>query len=146
MAVRLGSVQVPAAAVVGFVAVVIALVVFLPGDDAAEGTTTTAATVVESASCGGADAYDKVRVEIGGQPRDVRFDGCGHSVGEVFDVTVPPGADGDVMVGRAMSGPVRSQGGGPLGILLTCLSAAAGGFYAHLLRTRPQATSAADAV
>ncbi|XVS65389.1 hypothetical protein ACQPYE_04790 [Actinosynnema sp. CA-299493] len=103
------------------------------------------ATVVAPASCGDAQAYDRVELTIGDRTHTARLDGCGHQQDEVVEVVVPADTGGEFTVQAAASTP----GGVPFDVRLTtlllCLSGLAGGLYAYLLTRRSQATAGAGA-
>ncbi|WP_367132095.1 hypothetical protein [Saccharothrix sp. HUAS TT1] len=130
--------------VVGLAAVAAAVALWWPRTSA--DVQRVAATVVAPASCGGADAYDRVELTIGDRVHTAKLDGCGHQPDEVVDVVVPAETDGEFTVQAAASAPVGTPFGTRLAFLLVCLSGLAGGLYAYLLIRRSQATSAADAV
>ncbi len=104
------------------------------------------ATVVTPASCGGADAYDRVELKIGDQTRTAKLDGCGHREKEVLEVVVPADTNGDFTVQMATSAPAIAPFGTRLAAMLVCLSGLAGGLYAHLLGRPTQPTASAEAV
>ncbi|WP_433268759.1 hypothetical protein ACQPZF_05050 [Actinosynnema sp. CS-041913] len=131
--------------VIGLAGVAAAVAIWWPGGSSAE-VRRVAATVVTPASCGGADAYDRVELKIGDQTRTARLDGCGHQANEVVDVVVPADTSGDFMVQVADSAPANMPFGTRLAAMLVCLSGLAGGLYAHLLGRQTQATASADAV
>ncbi len=103
------------------------------------------ATVVEPASCGGVDAYDRVEVEIGDEVRTVKLDGCGHQENEVVEVVLPADATGEFTVQAAASAPAGMPFETRLAATLLCLSGLAGGLYAYLLTRRSQPTAAVGA-
>jgi hypothetical protein len=105
----------------------------------------TSATVVEPASCGGADAYDRVELRIGEEVRTAKLDGCGHRENEVVEVVVPGDTAGDLTVQAAASAPAGAPLGTRLAAVLLCLSGLAGGLYARLLTRGAQPTAAAGA-
>ncbi|MFI9011244.1 hypothetical protein ACIGNX_28810 [Actinosynnema sp. NPDC053489] len=104
-----------------------------------------AATVVAPASCGDANAYDRVELTIGDRTHTAKLDGCGHQRDEVVDVVLPADTSGEFTVQAAASTPVGMPFPARLTTLLLCLSGLAGGLYAHLLTRRSQPTSAAGA-
>ncbi|TQM81001.1 hypothetical protein FHX81_3361 [Saccharothrix saharensis] len=105
----------------------------------------TTATVVEPASCGAADAYDRVELTVGDRKHTAKLDGCGHQRDEVVEVVVPTDTDGELTVQAAASTPVGMPFEVRLTTLLMCLSGLAGGLYAYLLTRRSQPTSSAGA-
>ncbi|MFE9743328.1 hypothetical protein ACFYOT_00325 [Saccharothrix saharensis] len=105
----------------------------------------TTATVVEPASCGDADAYDRVELTVGDRKHTVKLDGCGHQRDEVVEVVVPTDTDGEFTVQAAASAPAGMPFEVRLTTLLMCLSGLAGGLYAYLLTRRSQPTSSAEA-
>lgn len=105
----------------------------------------TTATVVEPASCGDADAYDRVELTVGDRKHTAKLDGCGHQRDEVVEVVVPTDTDGEFTVQAAASAPAGMPFEVRLTTLLMCLSGLAGGLYAYLLTRRSQPTSSAEA-
>lgn len=129
--------------VVGLVGVAAAVALWWPGTSTQ--TSRTAATVVEPASCGGADAYDRVELKIGDELRTAKLDGCGHLENEVVEVVVPADTSGEFTVQAAASAPTGTPFELRLAAMLLCLSGLAGGLYAYLLTRRSQPTAAAGA-
>jgi hypothetical protein len=129
--------------VVGLVGVGTAVAVWWPlfGDaGSAEGQRVTA-EVVKSASCGGAAAAnDTVEFKVGDKTGQAKLDGCGHRQGETFEVIVPAGNTGDVVVQMASAVPQGPSMETRLTALLLCLSALAGGLYSFLVRRAPLPT------
>ncbi|GGP61311.1 hypothetical protein GCM10010185_37320 [Saccharothrix coeruleofusca] len=99
------------------------------------------ATVVEPASCGGGDAYDRVELKVGEQTRRARLDGCGHSVNEVVEVVVPADTSGEFLVQAAGTMSDDLPFGTRLTAMLMCLSGLAGGLYTYLLLRRQRTAS-----
>ncbi len=128
--------------VAGLVGVAAAGVLWWPGTSTEVRRTT--ATVVEPASCGGPDAYDRVEFKVGDETRTAKLDGCGHQENEAVEVVVPDDTGGD-LVQAAASTPVGMPFGTRLAVLLVCLSGLAGGLYAYLLTRRSQPTASAGA-
>ncbi|WP_158849313.1 hypothetical protein [Saccharothrix deserti] len=104
-----------------------------------------AATVVAPASCGGAEAYDRVELKIGDETHTAKLDGCGHQQNEVVEVVVPADTSGEFIVQDAASTPVGMPFDARLTTMLMCLSGLAGGLYAYLLTRRAQPTASAGA-
>jgi hypothetical protein len=129
--------------VVGLVAVAAAVALWWPRTSAE--VQRTAATVVEPASCGDAEAYDRVELTIGDQTHTAKLDGCGHQQDEVVEVVVPTDTSGEFTVQAAASTPVGMPFEVRLTTLLMCLSGLAGGLYAYLLTRRSQPTAGAGA-
>ncbi|GAA3459623.1 hypothetical protein GCM10018963_16360 [Saccharothrix longispora] len=104
------------------------------------------ATVTAPASCGGADAYDRVEFTIGDEKRTARLDGCGHSPDEKVEVVLPVdregGGEDDLLVQAAASTPVGLPFEDRLAAMLLCLSGLAGGLYAYLLTRRSRSAPA----
>ena len=130
--------------VVGLAAVAAAVALWWPRTSA--DVQRVAATVVTPASCGDADAYDRVELTIGDRVHTAKLDGCGHQRDEVVEVVVPADTGGEFTVQAAASAPAGLPLETRLATLLTCLSGLAGGLYAYLLTRRSQATAAAGAV
>ncbi|MEV1115333.1 hypothetical protein AB0I91_09715 [Actinosynnema sp. NPDC049800] len=129
--------------VVGLVAVAAAVALWWPRTSAE--VQRTAATVVAPASCGDAEAYDRVELTIGDRTHTAKLDGCGHQQDEVVEVVVPADTSGEFTVQAAASTPVGMPFDVRLTTLLMCLSGLAGGLYAYLLTRRSQPTAAAGA-
>ncbi|MFC6093626.1 hypothetical protein [Saccharothrix lopnurensis] len=126
--------------VTGLVGIAAAIALWWPGAPA--GTRPASATVVEPASCGSADAYDRVEFELDGEVRTARLDGCGHQENEVVDIVLPADTGGEFTVQAAASAPAGMPLEIRLAATLLCLSGLAGGLYAHLLTRRSQPTAA----
>ncbi|MEU5693747.1 hypothetical protein [Actinosynnema sp. NPDC020468] len=120
---------------------VLVVVGAIAGAPSAESPPRGRAVVVDSASCAGG-GFDVVDVDAGGTVTRARLDGCGHAAGQTVDVVVPVGPDGVV---QAASTVPDGSSATRLWVALLGLSGVAGGFLAHRLRPRPQATSSADA-
>jgi hypothetical protein len=96
------------------------------------------ATVVESAPCGTRSPGDLLEVRVGEQPQQVRYDGCGHSVGQQLDVLVPEQLGEDAVALPAHARPSdREDLQQRLYWVLFTLAAVAGAGYVLLLRPRP---------
>lgn len=129
--------------VVGLAAVAAAVALWWPRTSAE--VQRVSATVVTPASCGDADAYDRVELAIGDRTHTARLDGCGHQSNEVVEVIVPADTSGEFTVQAAASAPAGMPFATRLTMLLMCLSGLAGGLYAYLLTRRSQPTAAAGA-
>ncbi|ONI86053.1 hypothetical protein ALI22I_25260 [Saccharothrix sp. ALI-22-I] len=129
--------------VVGLAGVAAAVALSWPGTSAE--VQRVAATVVTPASCGGADAYDRVELTIGDQTHTAKLDGCGHQQNEVVEVVVPADTSGEFTVQAAANTPEGMPFDARLTALLMCLSGLAGGLYAYLLTRRAQPTASAEA-
>jgi hypothetical protein len=129
--------------VVGLAGVAAAVASWWPGTSAE--VHRVAATVVAPASCGGADAYDRVELKIGDRTHTAKLDGCGHQQDEVMEVVVPADTSGEFTVQAAASTPQGMPFDLRLTTLLMCLSGLAGGLYAYLLTRRAQPTASAGA-
>ncbi|WP_148088836.1 hypothetical protein [Saccharothrix texasensis] len=129
--------------VVGLVAVAAAVALWWPRTSAQ--VQKAPATVVAPASCGDAEAYDRVELTIGDRTHTAKLDGCGHQQDEVVEVVVPADTEGEFTVQAAASTPEGMPFDVRLTTLLLCLSGLAGGLYAYLLTRRSQATAAAGA-
>ncbi|MCE7000328.1 hypothetical protein LZG04_36755 [Saccharothrix sp. S26] len=129
--------------VVGLLAVAAAVALWWPRTSTQAQRVT--ATVVEPASCGDADAYDRVELTIGDRTHTAKLDGCGHQPNEVVEVVVPADTDGEFTVQAAAAAPAGVPFEIRLATLLMCLSGLAGGLYAYLLTRRSQPTSSAEA-
>ena len=119
--------------VVGLVGIGVAVALLAPASvlGAEEPPRPVAATVVESGACG--QGMDTVEWDAGGEKKQAKLDGCGHSKGETVEI---------VMTGKDMVSSAASVPTGPpitrrLTALLLCLAALAGGFYAFLFRYAP---------
>ncbi len=118
-----------------------ALVVWLRpllGDTPAQARTREAtATVVTSSPCSMSQAKDVVEVEVDGQKRQAKLDGCGHQPGEKLQVALPESlGTGELVVLPAGAAPTS---GGPVSRLdsvLLALACVAGALYGFLLRIR----------
>lgn len=104
-----------------------------------------AATVVAPASCGAADAYDRVELTVGDRTHTAKLDGCGHQRNEVVEVVVPADTSGEFTVQAAASTPEGMPLETRLAVMLMCLSGLAGGLYAYLWTTGGQPTASAGA-
>ncbi|MCC8245219.1 hypothetical protein [Saccharothrix luteola] len=129
--------------VVGLAAVAAAVALWWPRTSAE--VQRTAATVVAPASCGDAEAYDRVELTIGDRTHTAKLDGCGHQQDEVVEVVVPADTSAEFTVQAAASTPVGMPFEARLTTLLMCLSGLAGGLYAYLLTRRSQPTAGAGA-
>ncbi|WP_447005776.1 hypothetical protein ACRAKI_04465 [Saccharothrix isguenensis] len=129
--------------VVGLAGVAAAVALWWP--HTSTGVTRVSATVVTPASCGDAEAYDRVELEIGDRTRTARLDACGHRRDEVVEVVVPADTSGELTVQAAASAPEGMPFEARLTVILMCLSGLAGGLYAHLWTRRGQPTSSAEA-
>lgn len=127
------------ALVLGLVAVGVAVALWWPAERTPA--QRAAATVVEPASCGGGNAYDRVELKVGEETKRARLDGCGHSVNEVVEVVVPADTSGEFLVQAAGTVsddvPFESR----LAAMLVCLSGLAGGLYTYLLLRRQRTAS-----
>ncbi|GAA3629757.1 hypothetical protein C8D88_1011801 [Lentzea atacamensis] len=119
--------------VVGLVGIGVAIALLVPAKvlGAEEPPRPVAATVVETGACG--QGMDTVEWDAGGQKKQAKLDGCGHSKGETVEI-VMTGGD---MVSSAASVPAGLPVGRRLTALLLCMAALAGGFYAFLFRYAP---------
>lgn len=119
--------------VVGLVGIGVAVALLAPAKvlGAEEPPRPVAATVVETGACG--QGTDTVEWDAGGQKKQAKLDGCGHSKGETVEI-VTTGTD---MVSSASSLPSGLPVGRRLTALLLCMAALAGGFYAFLFRYAP---------
>lgn len=90
--------------------------------------------MVQPASCGGVDAYDRVEVKLGDEVRKAKLDGCGHREKETVEVVLPEDTSGEFMVQAADNEPAGAPLETRLTTLLLCLSGLAGGLYAFLVR------------
>ncbi|MEV6713338.1 hypothetical protein AB0M48_15000 [Lentzea sp. NPDC051208] len=119
--------------VVGLVGIGVAVALLVParvlGDE--EPPRPVTATVVESGSCG--KGMDTVEWDAGGEKKQAKLDGCGHTKGETVEIV----NTGGEMVSSAASLPVGLPVGRRLTALLLCMAALAGGFYAFLFRYAP---------
>ncbi|MGW4111874.1 hypothetical protein ACWEFJ_13440 [Actinosynnema sp. NPDC004786] len=129
--------------VVGLAAVAAAVALWWPRTSAE--VQRVSATVVTPASCGDADAYDRVELTIGDRTHTARLDGCGHQPNEVVEVVLPADTSGEFTVQAAASAPAGMPFGTRLTMLLMCLSGLAGGLYAYLMTRRSQPTASAGA-
>ncbi|GAA1306892.1 hypothetical protein GCM10009634_69550 [Saccharothrix xinjiangensis] len=130
--------------VAGLVGIATVVALWWP-NASAEKTRLASATVVEPASCGVVDAYDRVEVEIGDEVRTAKLDGCGHQEDEVVEVVLPADTNGEFTVQAAASAPAGPPLETRLAATLLCLSGLAGGLYAYLLTRRSQPTAAVGA-
>ncbi len=96
----------------------------------------TVAVVVESTPCSTNGAGDLVEVDVNGQPQQVRFDGCGHTVGTEIDVWLSSGQDGVTARPVGATAPSSDQGNLQTRVtwVLFTLACSAGAGYAALLR------------
>jgi hypothetical protein len=119
--------------VVGLVGIGVAVALLVPTKflGAEEPPRPVAATVVETGACG--QGMDTVEWDAGGQKKQAKLDGCGHSKGETVEIVM---TGGDV-VSSAASVPAGLPVGRRLTALLLCMAALAGGFYAFLFRYAP---------
>ncbi|WP_144065633.1 hypothetical protein [Lentzea albidocapillata] len=119
--------------VVGLVGIGVAVALLVPASvlGAKEPPRPVTATVVESGSCG--QGMDTVEWDAGGEKKQAKLDGCGHTKGETVEI-VNTGGD---MVSSAASLPAGLPVGRRLTALLLCMAALAGGFYAFLFRYAP---------
>jgi len=119
--------------VVGLVGIGVAVALLVParvlGDE--EPPEPVMATVVDSGACG--QGTDTVEWDAGGEKKQAKLDGCGHSKGETVEIV----NTGGEMVSSAASVPVGLPVGRRLTALLLCMAALAGGFYAFLFRYAP---------
>ena len=125
--------------VAGLVAVAAAVALWWPRTSTEVNRAT--ATVVTPASCGDADAYDRVELTVGDREHTAKLDGCGHRQDEVVEVVVPADTSGEFTVQAAASTPEGLPFEVRLTTLLMCLSGLAGGLYAYLLTRRSQPTA-----
>lgn len=126
---------------VGLVGLGTALVVWLRpllgGVPAQAQTKEVSAVVLTSAPCSGQAAQDVVELEIDGQKRQAKLDGCGHRQGETLRVALPvPAAAGDLVVLPAGAAPTGSPLEGRLSSVLLSLACVSGALYGFLLRVR----------
>ncbi|MFI6101358.1 hypothetical protein ACIA8G_37915 [Lentzea sp. NPDC051213] len=119
--------------VVGLVGISVAVALLVPLKvlGAEEPVRRVAATVVETGSCG--QGMDTVEWDADGQKKQAKLDGCGHQKGETVEIVLTSGD----MVQSAASQPVGPPIASRLTVLLLCLAALAGGFYAFLFRYAP---------
>jgi hypothetical protein len=119
--------------VVGLVGIGVAVALLVPAKvlGAEEPPRPVAATVVETGACG--QGMDTVEWDAGGQKKQAKLDGCGHSKGETVEIVMT----GNDMVSSAASVPTGLPVGRRLTALLLCMAALAGGFYAFLFRYAP---------
>lgn len=120
--------------VVGLVGMGVAVALLVPERvlGAAEPPRPVAATVVETGMCG--RGMDTVEWDAGGgEKKQAKLDGCGHTKGETVEVVM---TDSD-MVSSVASLPTGPPVSSRLTALLLCLAALAGGFYAFLFRYAP---------
>lgn len=125
--------------VVGLVgiAVAVALLVPLKVMGAEDQVRRVSATVVETGSCA-QGTEDTVEWDSGGEKKQAKLDGCGHSKGETVEVVMTGGDPKNPdMVQSAASVPTGPSITSRLTALLLCLAALAGGFYAFLFRYAP---------
>lgn len=99
------------------------------------------ATVSAGVPCGGSAATtETVTYGADGRERRARFDGCGHTEGELVEITVPPDAPDDVLVHSAGATVGDGAPGEGLGGVLLVAAALAGAGYAFLVRRGPRGT------
>ncbi|WHT18480.1 hypothetical protein N8J89_36110 [Crossiella sp. CA-258035] len=126
---------------VGLVGLGTALVVWLRpllGDTPPQARTReVSAVVVTSSPCTGQAAQDVVELEVDGQKRQAKLDGCGHRQGETLRVALPvPVAAGELVVLPAGATPTGNGLAGRLSSVLLALACVAGALYGFLLRVR----------
>ncbi|MCK2237331.1 MULTISPECIES: hypothetical protein [unclassified Crossiella] len=126
---------------VGLVGLGTALVVWLrpvlAGGSTQAQTREVSAVVITSTPCTGQAARDVVEIEVDGQKRQAKLDGCGHRQGETLKVALPvPVAAGDLVVLPAGAAPTGPGLEGRLSSVLLALACVAGALYGFLLRVR----------
>ena len=96
------------------------------------------ATVVRSDPCGAGTRGDLVEVQVDGEARQARFDGCGHSPGQRLDVLIPADPAGEFVVrpGAPTGSTSGDAPGDRLSWVLVTLAGLAGGGYGLLLGPR----------
>lgn len=95
------------------------------------------ATVVESRPCGSTAAGDVVEVELDGELRRARFDGCGHSRGQQLPVLIPAEVTGELVVRPATANDSQlDELAERANWILLTLAGVAGGGYVLMLGRR----------